>query len=874
VRRSERIYRWLLRLYPRDFRDEYGEEMSLVFRDRATDGPVRLWLQVLRDLVFHAPREHWSAFTQDLRYGVRQLRRSPGFSAVVIATLAVGIGGTTAVFSVMHAVMLAPLPYAQPGQLVRVYQQEPESSVIRAGVSAPHFRVLREQAASFSDVTARYLREDLGLDISNGGHPQRLRVLLVTSNYFRTLRAEPFLGPGLQVEDESGDPGDDRIGARRVILSDAVWRGRFNGDPSIVGTTIRLSAEPFEVAGIAPPGFVDPVVGAMDAWLPYNLARDTLTQNYSLTVVARLRSGMTVKQAAAELEVLGRSMKQQWPEVRASTIVALPLQDDVVAPSRNLLHLLLIAVGLVLAVACVNVANLVLVRATGRMPEFAVRAALGSGRARLARLMMVETLVLAGCGGVAGLALASLGVRVLQRLGRDALPRLDGVGFDARVLLFALVVTTVTSIACGLAPALRLARSDQHQALIRRSRSATGTRRQGMLRNILAAAQFALALVLLVGAGVLSVSFYRLMNVNLGFRYERAFTFDVNLPSVRYDADRRASFHEELAQRLAAIPGVIAAGGTSRLPATGSMNTWPLAIETGPLAGTSVKENELREHRTVSGAFFKALAIPVLAGRIFDDRDDANAPMRAVISANLARVAFPGMPLENVVGQRIRLLTRRDIREVIGVVGDVTTDAYGKPSGAVYSAHRQFAVNRNWALTQVVATDGRPDRLLSAVGAVVAAMDPELAVYRAAAMDEVVGRGTSRERFALVLMCVFAGVSLTLAAIGLYGVLAYAVRQRTSEIGIRMALGATAVHIRLGVLRQAGVVLGAGLVAGTAGALVLARWLTTLVFGIGPSDPRILVGAAAVLATTGVLAAWLPARRASRVAPAVAIQES
>ncbi len=874
MRRSERIYRWLLRLYPRDFRDEYGEEMSLVFRDRAPDGPVRLWLQVLRDLVFHAPREHWSAFRQDLRYGVRQVRRSPGFSAVVIATLAVGIGGTTAVFSVMHAVMLAPLPYAEPGQLVRVYQQEPESSTIRAGVSAPHFRVLRDQAASFADVTARYLREDLGLDISNGGHPQRLRVLLVTSNYFRTLRAEPFLGPGLQVEDEAGDPGEDRVGARRVVLSDAVWRARFNGDPSIVGTTVRLSAEPYEVAGIAPPGFADPVVGAVDAWLPYNLARDTLTQNYSLTVVARLRSGVTVKQALAELAVLGQSMKLQWPEVRASTIVALPLREDVAAPSRNLLQLLLIAVGLVLLVACVNVANLVLVRATGRMQEFAVRAALGSGRARLARLMMVETLVLAGFGGVAGLALASLGVRVLQRLGRDALPRLDGVGFDARVLLFAFVVTTVTSIACGLAPALRLVRSDPHQALIQRSRSATGTRRQAMWRNSLAAAQFALALALIAGAGVLSVSFYRLMNVDMGFRYDRLFTFDVNLPSVRYDAERRASFHEELSQRLAAIPGVIAAGGTSRLPATGSMNTWPLAIDTGPLAGTSVRQNELREHRTVSGTFFTALAIPVLAGRIFDERDDASAPMRAVISANLARVAFPGMPLENVVGQRIRLLTRRDIREVIGVVGDVTTDVYGRPSGAVYSAHRQFAGNRNWALTQVIATDGRPERLLSAVGAVVASMDPELAVYRAAPMREVVGRGTSRERFALVLMSVFASVSLTLAAIGLYGVLAYAVRQRTSEIGIRMALGATAGHIRLSILRQAGVVLGAGLVLGTAGALLLARWLTTLAFGISPSDPRILGGAAVVLATTGLLAAWLPARRASRVAPAVAIQDS
>lgn len=874
MKTSERVYRWLLRLYPRDFRDEYGHEMSLLFRARATDRSLGLWFQVLGDLVFHAPREHWSATKQDLRYAVRQLRRSPGFSGVVIATLAVGIGGTTAVFSVTHAVLLAPLPFAQPGQLVRIYQQEPERpSTRRGGVSAPHFRTLRDQAASFVDVGARLRTDDLGLDISNGGNPQRLRVLLVTSDYFRTLRAEPFRGPGLQIEDETGDPGDDRIGARRVVLSDAVWRARFNGDPSIVGTSIRLSAEPYEVAGIAPPGFEDPLVGAVDLWLPYNLERDTLTENYSLTVVGRLRTGVTVKQALAELAVLSQSMKLQWPEVGASSIVAVPLQEDVGAPSRNLLQLLIIAVGLVLLVACVNVANLVLVRATGRVQEFAIRATLGSGRGRLARLLMIETLVLVGLGGVAGLALASLGGTVLQRIGRDALPRLDDVGFDPGVLLFAVGVTMATAIACGVTPALRLARSDPNRALMQQSRSATGTRRQGRLRSALAAAQLALALALVAGAGVLSVSFYQLMKVDLGVRVDGVVTFDVTLPSVRYDANRRAIFQEELAQRLEAIPGATVAGGTSRLPATGSLHTWPMRIETGPLAGTSVKQPEQPEHRTVSGEFFKAFGIPLLAGRTFDDRDDARAPMRAVVSANLARLAFPGMPLEQVVGQRISVLTRRASREIIGVVGDVTIDIYGKPSAAVYSAHRQFASNRNWALTQVVATDGPPERIVSEARAAVASMDPELAVYRLAAMTEVVGRGASRERFALVVIAAFAAVSLTLAAIGLYGVLAYAVRQRTPEIGIRIALGATAAHIRLSILRQASVVLVTGLGAGTVGALVLGRWLTSLTFGIGPSDPRILAAAAVLLTTTALLASWLPARRAARIEPRVAIQE-
>jgi predicted permease len=528
----------------------------------------------------------------------------------------------------------------------------------------------------------------------------------------------------------------------------------------------------------------------------------------------------------------------------------------------------------VLLVACINVTSLALVRATGRGQEFAIRAALGSGRSRLARQLLVESLLLAGLGGLAGLALATLGVRVLQALGRDALPRLELVGFNLVVLLFAMTLTMATTLACGVLPALRLARSDPNRALAQQTRSATSSRRHGRLRSALAASQLALALALLAGAGVLSVSFYRLLNVDLGFRVDRVLTFDVSLPDARYgDAGRRALFQEELAERLAGIPGVTAAGGTSRLPATGSINSWPITIESGPLAGSRVQSDDHREHRTVSGAFFKALAIPVLAGRTFDDRDDMSAPMRVVVSANLARIAFPGLPFENVVGQRIRVLNNKGSREIIGVVGDVTIDVYGKPTAAIYSAHRQFAGNRNWALTQVVATDVPPESILPAVRAVVAGMDRELAVHRTAAMSDVVGRGASRERFALVLIGTFAFVSLTLAAIGLYGVLAYGVRQRTAEIGIRMALGATPGEVRALVLRQAALVIGVGVVGGLGGAFLLGRWLSSLVFQISPWDARILAGTTLLLAITALSSAWLPARRAALVDPRTAIQE-
>jgi predicted permease len=830
---------------------------------------------LVRQEIYEMNGIRWvDGMTQDLRYAFRQVRHGPGFSAVVVGTLALGIGGTTAVFTVLHAALLAPLPYGQPDQLVRIYQEEPGKPGTRRAVSAPQFRMVRDEAASFADLGARYVREDLGLDLSKDGDGQRLRIVMVTSDYFRTLHPERLHGPGFQIEDEkAGARREDRSGARRVVLSNTAWRARFDGDPSLIGTTIRLSAERYEVAGIAPPGFEDPIAGAVDAWVPYDLDGDTLSENNSLAVFGRLRTGVSLEQALSELAVLSESAKRRWPDAKASSIVALPLQPDVAAPSRNLLQLLVIAVGLVLLVACVSVANLVLVRASGRVQEFAVRAALGSSRGRLARQLMIECLVLAGFGGVTGLGLAALGVNALQTLGRDALPRLDSAGFNPAVLLFAAVVTMATALACGVMPALRLAGSDPNRALMRQSRSATGTRRQGRLRSGLAAAQLALALALLAGAGVLSVSFHRLTRVDLGFRVDRVLTFDVNLPSVRYDAARRAVLQEDLARRLAAIPGVTVAGGTSRLPATGSFHAWPLYINTGPLAGTRVPQPLDPQHRTVSGEFFKALSIPVLAGRTFDDRDDPGAPMRAVVSANLARMAFPGMRLESVVGQRIAVLGRKNTREIIGVVGDVMIDVHGGPTAAVYSAHRQYARNRNWALTQVVAADGPPERVLPLVRAVVAAIDPELVVYRAAAMTDVVGRGASRERFALVLMGTFAGVSLTLAALGLYGVLAYTVRLRAQEFGIRMALGATAAQVRTLVLRQAAFVLGAGLVFGIVGALLLGRGLSSLVFETNPWDPRILLATASMLAITGAVSAWLPARRASRMEPRIAMQE-
>lgn len=804
----------------------------------------------------------WEAWTQDLRFAARTLRKSPGFALVVIITLALGIGGTTAVFSAVQAVLLAPLPYETPGQLVRLYQQDRDDVARRGFLTGAHVALVREHAAAFEDLAAIYTYRETGLDLVQEGRAERLRVLRVTSGYFDMLRAGALRGRSFDRADEAGT-------RRVVVLSEELWRRQFGGDPAIIGSKVLLNAEPYDVAGVAPAGIEDPLIGKVDAWLPYPLSTDTDEENHSLSAIARLRNGVTIEQARAELDGLNRSMAERWPHVR-EIVVIVPLKEDLVASSRGTLQLLLIAVGLLLLVACVNVANLFLVRSTGRVHEFAVRAALGSGGFRIARQLLVESLLLSALGGLLGLGLAIGGAQVLRALGRDAMPRLDEVGLDPVVLGFAALVTVATGIAFGMAPAVRFARVHPSGALREQSRSATGSRAQGRVRGALAAAQLALALTLLVGAGVLMASFVRLQQVDPGFRVSRVLTFDVSLPSARYDGPQRAAFQEALARRLETIPGVTAAGGTSHLPATGTYHSWGTHIETGPLAGRQVPADV--EHRTVSGHFFTALAIPLRAGRVFGAEDNPAAPLRAVVSAGFARVAFPGLPLDQVIGQRIRTLGKP--RVIVGVAGDVALDARDAPSIMVYHAHAQGASDRNWALTQVVAADLPPEQLLGAVRSELAALDPQLVVYRPAPMAEVVGRGVSRERFALVLMVAFAVVALLLAALGLYGVLAYSVRQRTQEIGIRMALGASAGQVRALVLRQAAAVAGAGLAVGFGGALLLARGLSSFLFRSSPWDPRVLGATMLLLTIVAFLASWLPAWRASRVEPRTAMLDA
>lgn len=461
------------------------------------------------------------SLAQDIRYAIRTLRKTPVFTGVVVATLALGIGGITAVFSVVHAVLLAPLPYEQPGELVRVYQHEPDRPTVPYYVTGPVFREIRDHASSFENVVALANYAERGLDLVHDGQAQRLRVLRVTSGYFRTLRAGQLQGREFDRQDESD--------ARLVILSNPLWRNRFRGDPSIIGQTIYLNAVPCSVVGIAPFGFKDPVEGDVDAWAPINMTKYVDETDQSLTLLGRLRNGVTPAQAGAELASLSQALEERWPDAD-NTLIVRPLKEDLVAHSRGTLNVLSIAVALVLMVACLNVANLFLVRATGRVREFGIRSALGSGGIRIARQLLVESVLLAAVGGAAGLGLGIVTLTALRSLGADAVPRLEGIGLDPAILAVTALVTIVTGLMFGMSPAVRFARMNPTDGLHQQSRSATGDRRQGRTRSGLAILQVTLALILLVGAGVLAVSFYRLRQVDPGFRVKGVLTFEAESP--------------------------------------------------------------------------------------------------------------------------------------------------------------------------------------------------------------------------------------------------------------------------------------------------------------------------------------------------------
>ena len=798
---------------------------------------------------------------RDFGYALRTLAHSPGFATVAILTLGLGIGGTTAVFSAVDAVLLQPLPYQQPGQLARLYMADSTNPTMRQYVTPVHFVDYRREMAAFENVAAIYTYAETGGDIGSGDDVRRIRVLPVSAGYFDVVRVQPHLGRGLQPEEENGE--------LLIVLSDRLWRERFGGDRAAVGKSLTMSGRPYTVIGVMPAGFSDPLAGDVDAWVPMDLAdaRDVdNAQNHYLSVIARLRRDVPLARAQAELSRLSSTLAVRYPDANDALARLDPLKEDVVGSADRALQIMLGAVGLVLVLVCVNIANLLLVRGSDRAREFALRSALGAERPRLVRQTLIESLTLALAGDVVGIIIAKLAMSAIVALGASSIPRLSELTLEPRLLLFSLVIATLSAIGFGLAPAFRAARTNPGDVLREQTRSSTTSGSQMRVREWLVVSQVALAIVLLVGAGLLIVSLRNIRSVDLGVNPAGVLTFELHLPAARYDSTARAQLYEESARRLATIPNVTAAGGVSRLPATGNYHVWGTRAMTGRLANTREGQTQ-GQQRVVSGNYFAAVGIPLVEGRLFDEHDNVTAPIRVVIGKRVADILFPGM---SAVGQQLR--TGGRTAEIIGVVADVALDARGDVVPYVYHAHRQFAGNRNWALTQVVRTIASPEAVQGEARRVLATLDPQLVLYKPALLGDVIGRSEAQRVFTLQVLGAFAGVALALAALGLFGVLSYGVRLRSREFGIRMALGADRRRIRRMVLREGLTVTTIGTVIGLVGAVALSRLLTSMVFGISALDPRVMFGAAVFMTLVAAIAAYLPAYRATAAEPRSVLQ--
>jgi len=798
---------------------------------------------------------------RDFGFAVRTLLRNPGFASVAILTLAVGIGGTTAVFSAVDAVLLQPLPYQQPGQLVRVYYSEARRREERGFVTPVHFLDYRERMASFGAIAALGTYSETGADIGTGDDVRRIRILGVSSDYFDVVRVQPRVGRALQRDEETG--------AATVIISHGLWKDRFGGDASAVGKTLTMNDRPYTVAGVMPDGYVDPLVGAVDGWVPMDLSpgRDlTNVDNHYLSVIARLRQGVTIARAQDELDRLSVRLGEQYPDARDARAQLDPLKEDIVGSSTRSLQLMLGAVLLVLVLICVNLANLLLVRGSDRAREFALRSALGAERRRLVRQTLIESLTLAIAGDLAGIVVARFAMAAIVAIGAGSIPRLSSLTLEPRLLLFSLVVASLSAVGFGLAPALRAAKTQPGDVLREQSRSSTSGGVQMRLRQWLVVSQVALAFVLLVGAGLLIASLQRIRETPLGVKPDGVLTFELHLPDARYDSTARARFYEDVAERMATLRGVTAAGGITKLPGTGDYNIWGTRAMTGPLAGTA-RSSMAAQQRVISGKYFTVVGIPLLDGRLFDEHDDASVPSRVIVSRSVADRLFPGV---RAVGQSVG--TGGRTKEIIGVVADVALDPQGHMGPHVYHAHRQFATDRNWALSQVVRTTGSLETLQADARRAIAELDPQLVMYKPMPLDEAIGQGESQRVFTLRLLTTFAGVALALAALGLFGVLSYSVRLRSREFGIRMALGADRGSIRRMVLREGLVVTALGTGIGLLGAVALSRLMASLVFGIDPLDPSVMAGAAVFMGVVATVAAYLPAYRATSVEPSSVLQ--
>jgi putative ABC transport system permease protein len=797
---------------------------------------------------------------QDARYGVRMLVRNPGVTAVLVLALAGGTGANAAIFSVVNAVLLRPLPYADPDRLMVVWEDASSFGFPRNTPAPANYLDWRKENRTFADMAA-YTGGSFVL--TGGGEPERIEAILASANLFSVLGVLPVLGRSFESEDDQ--PGADAV----AILSHGLWQRRFGGSPSALGTTLLVDGRARTVVGVMPRGFqfADP---RADLWVPIAFTNEQAAERGShyLEVVGRLKPAVTSAQANADVETIAKRLQQEYPQTNTNIgALVVPLHEQKVGDIRPALLVLLGAVGLVLLVACANVANLLLARSVARQREIAVRAALGASRLRLVRQMLTESVLLGLLGAAAGLFLAAASVRLLVRLVPEGLAMPETIGLDVRVLGFTLLLALFTGLIFGLAPSLHLVRTALGEAAREGSRSSEGPGR-GRTRAFLVVSEVALSLILLVGAGLLIKSFDRLRHVEIGFRTERLLTLRVDLPATQYsDQGRRTAFFDSFLARVQALPGVESAAVITHLPLTFEGDNWLFLPE-----GQPDREDgnlPVAVYRVVSRDYFHALGIPLYKGRSFEERDKPDAPPAAVVNRKMAEAFWPG---QDPLGRRIRTGRGPDALwlTVVGVVGDTRqTDIHQPPKAELYRPHAQAeSIPRE----VVVRVAGDPLMLAAAVRREVRALDANLPVSDVRAMEDVAGDAVALPRFQTLLLGIFAAAALGLALVGIYGVIAYSVAQRTREIGIRLALGASRADIVRAVLGPGLRLTVTGLAAGLLGALALTRAMAGLLFGVSATDGTVFVTVPVLVLAVALLAAYLPARRGSRLDPMRALR--
>ena len=800
-------------------------------------------------------------FVHDVRYAIRLLLKHPGFTAVAILTLALGIGATTAIFTVVNAVLLSPLPFRDAERLVQV------RIISSSGDDFPlpdaDFLAWRSQNQACDDAIAVY---DASPETLTGdGMPERIGAAAVTDRFFDVLGAGPLLGRVFQ-------EGDDKPGAAKlVVLSHAFWTRRFRADPAVLGRTVPLGGVGHTVAGVMPAGFRFPLED-IDVWRTLTMNPPTRRGPYYTTGMARLKPGVGIAELRANLGIVAAGIKRQYPAPEDWTIDAVPLQEAIVGDVRQVLYVLLGAVGFLLLIASANVANLLLARAAAREREIAVRGALGAGRRRIVAQLVTESVVLALVSGLAGLLLASWGTQALLAMVPQAIPRLDEVRMHVPVFLFALGVASLCGIAFGLVPALRASRTPLVATLKDGGRGASGAGHRRAQR-VLVVTEIALALILSVGAGLMIRSFAALQRVSPGFDPGHLLTFEVALPTTSYKEDARVrGFYDALVQKLEAVPGVRSVGLTISLPPNLLQVTDNFMVE-----GQVLPPNQSAPVGPIvmaSDALFTTLGVPLIRGRVFDARDEAGRAPTVIVNEALAGKYLPGV---DPVGRHLKIggperpiAPNNPWMEIVGVVGDIKySGLQTAPEPTYYLPYRQNPWNGQFV---VVRTTSDPAALATAAREAVASLDKDLPVARLRTMADVMTASVAPPRFRTVLVTIFALVGLLLAAIGIYGVMAYAVAERTHELGVRIALGAERRDVVRLVLGAALVLAAAGVAAGVAGALATTRLIQSLLFGVTSTDAMTFAGISALLFATAIAASWIPTRRALRVDPMVALR--